>query len=102
MNSLVRDSRGIHLTTQMNKWKEVVQVMWTCLLFSLIILMNFRLSSRNKDPESDRDYHYGRNESWRTLERKGNQGKKLLLSMKGNFLTNTRGNVLRTYVKLVN
>ena len=42
------------------------------------------------------------NLSWRTLEKGGNQGRKLLLSLKYNFLTNLRDNIMRTYEKLVN
>ena len=41
------NSGGIHPTTQLNKWKEEAQVMWTCLFFYLIILMNIRLSCNN-------------------------------------------------------
>ena len=29
------NNRGIHPTTQLNKWKKDVQVMWMCLFFSL-------------------------------------------------------------------
>ena len=37
-------TKGIHQTALLNMWKEGVQVMWMCLLFFLIILMNFKLS----------------------------------------------------------
>ena len=36
------------------------------------------------------------------LRERGNQGRKLLLSLKGNFLTNSGGSIMRTCKKLVN
>ena len=42
------------------------------------------------------------NPTWKTLEKGGNQGRKLLLSLKDNFLMNSRGNILITYGELVN
>ena len=38
----------------------------------------------------------------KNLRKGGNQGWKLLLSLKDNFLTNSGGSILRTYEKLVN
>ena len=36
------------------------------------------------------------------LRERGNQGRKLLISLKGNFLTNSGGSIMRTCKKLVN